>query len=339
VSLFWPNALPRFSLAATVSLGVIVLTGLWTAWLPVASPGQLLTTIYGQRLLIKLILLACLTALGSVNLFWVLPRAAELRRHGDFGSRGPALVQHLGRVVAAEAVLGVGIVLVVPFLSASARNQSLQTKAANLSQTLHAPAGVVKLTPSGREAGFADYDVWLSNSKATTISLNFASTELAVPATDVAATRGGDGHFRVRGIYTPMAGQWQVRVTSPEGPAPGRPRGIRPARHRQQGHPAQGTHPGGPVLHLGVGHRRRDHRRRAALRRQPGVAATRHPPLGTRAQVRHRPPDSRPGGRLTPTRPTDPWLSVGRGLSTGGRAGRRSQRTRAVMGRTHRGRS
>ena len=59
---------------ATVCVGVMILTGLWTAWIHVGPPRLLFHTLYGETLLVKLILVLILVGLGAINQLWLLPR-------------------------------------------------------------------------------------------------------------------------------------------------------------------------------------------------------------------------------------------------------------------------
>ena len=74
----------RFSAVATVAVGLIVVTGTYSAWLQVLEPSRLWTTDYGALLLVKLALVAPLLALGGVNLGWTRPRLAVA---GTVGAR------------------------------------------------------------------------------------------------------------------------------------------------------------------------------------------------------------------------------------------------------------
>ena len=66
----------RFSAVATVAVGLIVVTGTYSAWLQVLELSRLWTTDYGALLLVKLGLVAPLLLLGAVNLGWTRPRLA-----------------------------------------------------------------------------------------------------------------------------------------------------------------------------------------------------------------------------------------------------------------------
>ncbi len=208
--LFWPRALRRFSLAATVSVGVMVLSGFWTAWIHVGSFRLLFTTLYGQTLLVKLALVTVLVALGGFHQLWLLPRLDAIRTHGGSGSALKLGLRHFRTVIALEAVVGIAILAIVPFLSSSARNQNFQKHVADLTQT----AGAISLTPSGLEPGLADYTVKLAGDAVSPVSVAFSSSSLGVPATRVPATSIGNGLYRVTGAYTPIVGNWTARVAA-----------------------------------------------------------------------------------------------------------------------------
>ena len=75
--------LPRFSLLATISLGVIGVSGLYMAWINLHSLNSLFTTAYGNILIIKLSAALPLVLLGAYH---------QLRLH-----RSAVLVASLGQ--------------------------------------------------------------------------------------------------------------------------------------------------------------------------------------------------------------------------------------------------
>ena len=101
----------RFSAVATVAVGLIVVTGAYSAWLQVQEPSRLWTTDYGVLLLVKLGLVAPLLLLGGVNLGWTRPRLAVA---GTVGARARKALRAL---VVAEIVLAAGVLGVVGFLT------------------------------------------------------------------------------------------------------------------------------------------------------------------------------------------------------------------------------
>ena len=101
----------RFSAVATVAVGLIVVTGTYSAWLQVQEPSRLWTTDYGALLLVKLGLVAPLLLLGAVNLGWTRPRLAVA---GTVGARARNALRSL---VVAEIVLAAAVLGVVGFLT------------------------------------------------------------------------------------------------------------------------------------------------------------------------------------------------------------------------------
>ena len=97
----------RFSAAAALSVVVLVITGVYSAWAQITEFAAL-DTPYGIALRSKLALIALLLLVAVVNLIWVRPR---LR-----GSSSAA--RWLRRTVIAEVALAVLVILAVGFLTA-----------------------------------------------------------------------------------------------------------------------------------------------------------------------------------------------------------------------------
>lgn len=97
--------LPRFSLVAGLSVGTLVITGLYSAWAQVTIVPALVVP-YGLTLLTKTALVGILLALGATNLLWLTP---AIRKNERAASR-------LRWTVTAEAIFGVLVVLAVGYL-------------------------------------------------------------------------------------------------------------------------------------------------------------------------------------------------------------------------------
>ena len=93
--------LPRFTMIALAAWGVLLLTGLYAAWLQVGTATALRETAYGQSLLLKGALLLPILALAAFHL--------KLGRSGPERSGG----SRLPATIAAEALLVVLVLLVV----------------------------------------------------------------------------------------------------------------------------------------------------------------------------------------------------------------------------------
>jgi putative copper export protein len=213
---FWPAAIRRFATVAMSCVLALTVSGLWLTWSHVGSLGQFVSTLYGRTLAVKLILFGGLLALGAFHEFWLLPRVEVYRAVGD----GPRLIAAVSRrfrgAVAAEVALGLAVLLVVPMLSGSARAQDAAANA--LTQTATAGSTTVTLTPSGAVPGLTDYLVTVPDGATHQVSMSFAAPALGIPATQVPATALGGGRFQVSGLYTPVAGRWDVRVALDSGP-------------------------------------------------------------------------------------------------------------------------
>jgi len=127
---FWAAAIRRFSAVAMSSVTAIALSGLFLYWDHVDGPSQLLTTMYGRVLGVKILIFGALLLLGIVNQFWLQPRIEALRVGGDQRPLRVILVRRFPAVVAVELLLGLTVLFVAPFLHGSARNQAFQADAA-----------------------------------------------------------------------------------------------------------------------------------------------------------------------------------------------------------------
>lgn len=208
----------RFSAMALGTVGVLVLTGLYSAWVHVGSLEALRSTDYGHAVLVKLALVLGLLLLGAFNLLWVRPRLA---RTGDTAQGNPAthpVIRHFRRSLGGEVLLGGAVLLVVAILTGLAPSREAATQTGQTQLTQRADAGdlTVALTPSTLQPGVITYDVFVTKGQpvrdAARVELRFASPELGADETAEVATARGDGHYTLTGPYTALAGDWQTRV-------------------------------------------------------------------------------------------------------------------------------
>jgi len=107
------TALARFSGMGYAAVATLIGSGLVNAWVLVGSPRNLITTPYGQLLLVKLCLFAGMLALAAQNRFRLVPRLQRWKQ-GSMPAEAPLRV--LRRNVLIEQTLGVLIVLIVAWL-------------------------------------------------------------------------------------------------------------------------------------------------------------------------------------------------------------------------------
>jgi putative copper export protein/mono/diheme cytochrome c family protein len=97
----------RFSRLALALVGALLVSGLWSAWVQIASVAGLLGTLHGRLLLVKLVAFAAMLVLASFNRR-VIPALA-----GDAATIGRPAMRRLSRFVAAEAALALLVLTVV----------------------------------------------------------------------------------------------------------------------------------------------------------------------------------------------------------------------------------
>ena len=108
------RALHGFGLVGTLVVGTIVVTGLVNGWLLVGAGNlpRLLTTLYGQLLLAKLVLFGAMLGLASLNRFRLTPAFERSIAAGDHR----AALGALRRSLAIEASCAVTILALVAWL-------------------------------------------------------------------------------------------------------------------------------------------------------------------------------------------------------------------------------
>ena len=132
----------QFSNVARAAVAVIILTGFYAAWLQVGSLDALLITLYGQLLLVKLVLIVPLVGIAAFNL--IVTRRGL--RAGDV-----VWTQRLRRLVGVELALALLVLLAVAGMTAIAPAHSViaqrQAAAQASAQIPAQPAAPAQLTP------------------------------------------------------------------------------------------------------------------------------------------------------------------------------------------------
>ena len=134
----------RFSAVAALSVIVLIITGVYSAWAQVTEFAAL-DTPYGTALIAKVAVIAVLLLVAAVNLIWVRPR---LR-----GSSNAA--RWLRRTVMAEVALAVMVILAVGFLTAleparqvASRVLALQQQELTFSETIEGTEVTLTVEPA-----------------------------------------------------------------------------------------------------------------------------------------------------------------------------------------------
>jgi copper transport protein len=122
--LVWAQVWKRFSLVGELCVGAVLVSGLWLSWKSVGSASQFWETPYGRVLVVKILLVFAMIGLGAFNEYSLLPRIARLRASGDDRPLFDVVLHHFPRVVLIEAVIGLAVLVVIPFLNGSSREQA-----------------------------------------------------------------------------------------------------------------------------------------------------------------------------------------------------------------------
>lgn len=104
---------PRFSALAVPAWIVLVATGLYAAWLHVGSWDALWPTLYGQALIVKLLLIAPVLVLAAMNLLLLEPKLIRQSR----GQTEARVSDRFRGAVRWEAILAVMVFAVTGFLT------------------------------------------------------------------------------------------------------------------------------------------------------------------------------------------------------------------------------
>lgn len=203
----------RFTTVASLGLGVLVLTGLYSSWLEVTTPAALGTP-YGIALVVKVALVAVLALLGAANLLWIRPMLAQ-------AERAEAATRWLQRLVMGEVVVAVLVLLSVGFLTSfePARQAYERTSGGGIrfSQTDNGTKvdGVVQPAVTGTnrvQLTLRDRrGNQITNAGAVEVRIKYVDVELGT--TEVNATLRPDGRYEVPAFAASIAGTWEVQVT------------------------------------------------------------------------------------------------------------------------------
>jgi copper transport protein len=207
-----------FSNYARVAVAALVLTGVYAAWLQVGTPDLLLTTAYGQALLVKTVLLLPLLAIALVNLTLTHRRLMA----GD-----AVWVGHLRRLVSAEIALTVAILGAVGVMTSisPARNVGALRQAAGgiPSTTIYESVLVgnahVDLEISPGLVGENTFAIILYDhlgeplDDASLIRLRFDHMGENLGTSELRPEPVGGGRYEVTGANLSAAGAWRIRTT------------------------------------------------------------------------------------------------------------------------------
>lgn len=206
-----------FSNYARVAVIGLAITGLYAAWLQVGSLEALRDTLYGQALLLKLLLFLPLLGIAAINLL-LTARGLRAGRKVWAGRLRGLLGAEIALTLGVFALVGL-MTAVAPARTAAAR-ASAPPASVFLEETMVDDGLHIRLTVSPRRVGVNTYTVYLwsmvtsqSISDASRVFLRFRSLSEDLQRTELDLVPIGKGEYQASGPNLSLPGDWQVRVT------------------------------------------------------------------------------------------------------------------------------
>jgi copper transport protein len=203
----------RFSINAIIFVGMIGLTGFYSAYLRVGSWNELLTSLYGHVLLVKQAFVAGLLLIAATNLLVISPR---LKRGRLQGAADTGIVTRFGKLLSVE-LLFAGLLLVSVSFLTYIPPARIALPTTDLYDTTRVDDLKVEISISPGRIGQNAFVLRLSSSgeplhHAKEVLLRFSPDQAAIAPSDLELISQGDGSFRAQGAYLSVPGNWQVQA-------------------------------------------------------------------------------------------------------------------------------
>lgn len=240
--LFLANVFDRFSVVASISVIVVLATGVFNGLVQMPSWDAFTGTTYGKVLLWKLVLMAPLLVIAGVNAFVLKPRLVSVidRLYQEGGeveeSERPRWDRDLARLrawlprtvlVEIALVLAVFGAVAVLTQTSTARSELASARADRNAQAKFdgtATAGdlefTLEITPNTTDVR-NEYVLNVRNADgtpATTITfarlrVEYTESPGLLPRQEILLTRSAEGQFSAQGVYFTQPGAWDVEAS------------------------------------------------------------------------------------------------------------------------------
>ena len=203
---------PRFSAVAGVSVGVLILTGLYGVWLHIPALKDFVMTTYGQALGVKLLLVILILTLGALNRFVFVPRLAA--------STSQNVLRRLLRSIGGELTSAVGVVLAVAVMTSVPPANATLPLSVRKALTLVGVAGDmrVSLVVAPAVAGWNRFQLEVTGSDRrplppdARVLLRLTKLDEALDPILVQPPLQGPGLYTEEGSELALPGWWDVEV-------------------------------------------------------------------------------------------------------------------------------
>ncbi len=209
---------PRFSIVALTSVGMLSVTGLYSAILHVRTLDALVTTSYGQALSVKVGLFALLIGLGAINLLVLSPRLRHMSRMAADGLRRTVRLElSIGMLVLLAVGVLTGVSPAFEALEARRRQgwlESVQVGDVQLALRV-APARVGEnefgIDHRSLVTTTDDHQSHAATAESAVL-LRLSMLDHDMGTTQIETTTRDGLRYTARGSYLTMGGRWQVEV-------------------------------------------------------------------------------------------------------------------------------
>jgi copper transport protein len=203
----------RFSVNAILFVGLIGLTGFYSAYLRVGSWNGLLTSLYGHTLLVKQVFVAGLLAIAATNLLVISPQLKRDRLQGISDSH---MVTRFGRLLILELLFAGLLLASVSFLT-YIPPAKLAAPTSDLTDSTEVDDLRVGVTISPGRIGQNTFVLQLSSNgeplhSAKEVLLRFTPDQANISPSELELISQGHGTFSAKGTYLSVPGTWQVQA-------------------------------------------------------------------------------------------------------------------------------
>jgi copper transport protein len=199
--------LRRFSRVIPLPLLLLLVSGLWLAFVQVDRVEALWTTPYGQVLSCKLLAVLALLGLGAVNRYRLVPR---------YQAKGAAAARAFARVLAIELTIALAILALVALWRFTPPPRALAEPAA-VSIHIHGDKAMAEIAIARAGGQGARADLLVLDGEFRPLAAKEVTLVLANPAAGIepmrrAASHAGENLWQVEDLHIPVAGRWLLRV-------------------------------------------------------------------------------------------------------------------------------
>jgi copper transport protein len=204
----------QFSINALVFVGLIGLTGFYSASLRVGSWSALLTSLYGHVLLVKQAFVGGLLVIASINLLVISPR---LKRDHLQGIETTGLVARFGKVLILELTFASLLLGSVSFLTYIPPAKIAAPANTDFTRIQQVDDLKVEINIAPARVGQNEFMLMLISpdgqpvTTAKKVLLRFTPSQANVPPSELELISDGE-MFSAKGAHLSLPGEWQVQA-------------------------------------------------------------------------------------------------------------------------------